>query len=311
MPNIVFMGTPDFAVPILEKLHAEYGVSLVVSQPDKPVGRKRVMTPPAVAKKAEELGIGLFQPEDIRAMSAISRVSSFGPDIIITAAYGQILPPEILQLPDHGAINVHASLLPKHRGGAPIHHAIMNGDEESGISIMYMAEGLDSGDVIRQEATLITDDDNTGTLHDRLSDMGGELLLSVLPSIFAGNNTRTPQNHEERTYSPNIRKADEVIDFGRPVRDVFNHIRGLSPFPGAHTTLGGKRLKIYGAEISGRTTHKTAGTIVDRDEHGFYVACTDGVLRVTELQPSGGKRMSAFDFSNSRQDLTGKQLGGS
>lgn len=309
MVNIVFMGTPDFSVSILEKVHAEYGVSLVVSQPDKPVGRKRVLTAPPVADKATSLNIDLFQPEKIKDDDAFKKIESYQPDIIITAAYGQILPKRLLDLPEFGAVNVHASLLPKHRGGAPIHRAILNGDSESGVTIMYMAEGLDSGDIISQVKTPITDEDNTGTLHDKLSVLGGDLLMETLPAVFNKTNERTEQNHDEKTISPNISKADEVLDFNQPARAVFNHIRGLSPFPGAYTTLDGQRLKIYAASLTEETTDQSPGVITGSDDSGVYVAAADGVVLLTELQPSGKKRMSAGQFQNSRQNLTGTQLG--
>lgn len=309
MPKIVFMGTPDFSVSILEKVHSEYGVSLVVTQPDKPVGRKRVYTAPPVAEKAKELGIDLYQPERIKAESALEKIQSYKPDLIITAAYGQILPKQVLDLPKFGAVNVHASLLPKHRGGAPIHRAVLNGDSESGVTIMYMAEGLDSGDIISQVTTKITDEDNTGTLHDRLSILGGDLLMKTLPDVFAGTNERIPQNHEEKTISPNISKEDERLDFTRSQRDVFNHIRGLSPFPGAYTVLDGRRLKIYAADLTDEQSTELPGTIIKKDGGGFYVACGTGVLRITEVQPSGKKRMPAHQFAGSRQDIDGTQLG--
>lgn len=309
MPKIVFMGTPEFSVSILKKVHTAFGVALVISQPDKPTGRKRIMTAPPVAEAAQSLGIDLLQPESIKTPETIDYIKSYQPDIIITAAYGQILPQSILELPRLGAINVHASLLPKHRGGAPIHRAILNGDDESGVSIMYMAEGLDSGDVISQATTPITDDDDTGALHDRLSILGGDLLLDTLPSIFDETNDRVEQNHSEKTISPNISKSDEILDFHTSSRNVFNHIRGLAPFPGAYTILDGKRLKIYAGKPTAETSDKAPGTIIKKDDLGFYVNTNDGILLITEVQPSGKKQMHARDFANSRPDIIGKQLG--
>ncbi|WP_017548488.1 methionyl-tRNA formyltransferase [Salinicoccus carnicancri] len=308
--TIIFMGTPDFSVPVLRALHENHGVSMVISQPDKPVGRKRILTPPPVAAAAEGMGIPLFQPERIKDFGAVDKIREMNPDLIITAAYGQILPKELLDIPRLGAVNVHASLLPRHRGGAPIHRAILEGDRESGVSIMYMAEGLDSGDVISQSAVQITDDDNTGTLHDRLSTIGAKLLLETLPSILDGTNDRAPQDPAEVTVSPNIQKEDERLDWTRDARAVFNHIRGLSPWPGAYTMLDGKRLKIYGALKPAGSTSEMPGTITGITERGFTVACGDGrAVEVTEVQLSGKKKSPAHHFAAGRQDLTGTVMG--
>lgn len=309
MPNIIFMGTPDFSVPILKDLHEAYGVDLVVSQPDKPVGRKRVMTPPKVAAAAHELDIDVYQPENIKDEEAMRKFESIDPDIIVTAAYGQILPKALLELPEHGAVNVHASLLPKHRGGAPIHHAVMEGEEKTGITIMYMAEGLDSGDIISQREIPILEEDDTGSLHDKLSRLGSELLLETLPSIFDGSNERIPQDHGSATYSPNISKEDERLDFNRPAHEVFNHIRGLSPFPGAYTKLGDKRLKIYGAKPTGEKTPEPAGEILSVHDEGFLVAAADEKLLITEVQLAGKKKTTAKEFIQNRQDMVGQSLG--
>lgn len=309
MPNIIFMGTPDFSVPILKDLHEAYGVDLVVSQPDKPVGRKRIMTPPKVAAAAHELDIDVYQPENIKDEEAIRKLGSIEPDIIVTAAYGQILPKVLLELPEYGAVNVHASLLPKHRGGAPIHHAVIEGEEKTGITIMYMAEGLDSGDIISQREMPILEEDDTGSLHDKLSRLGSELLLETLPSIFDGSNERIPQDHAAATYSPNISKEDERLDFNRPAHKVFNHIRGLSPFPGAYTKLGDKRLKIYGAKLTGGKASKPAGEILGVHDEGFLVAAEDEALLITEVQLAGKKKTTAKEFIQNRRDLVGQSLG--
>lgn len=309
MPNIIFMGTPDFSVPILENLHEKYGVALVVSQPDKPVGRKRIMTPPKVALAAHDLNIEVFQPDDIKSADAFEKLKSVQPDIIVTAAYGQILPKELLDLPAHGAVNVHASLLPGFRGGAPIHHAVMQGEETTGVTIMYMAEGLDSGNIISQSAIYITSEDNTGTLHDKLSALGSSLLLDTLPAILDGSNDSIPQNHAEATYSPNISKEDEILDFDKPAVDVFNHIRGLSPFPGAYTMLEGKRFKIYAAKLTGIKTERDAGEILSVHPEGLLVATEDEAILITEVQLAGKKKAAAKDFVRDRQGLVGQMLG--
>src|SRR5690625_1244466 len=308
--TIIFMGTPDFSVPVLRALQENHGISMVISQPDKPVGRKRVLTPPPVAAAAAEMDIPLFQPERIRDSGAIEKIREMNPDLIITAAYGQILPKELLDIPRLGAVNVHASLLPRHRGGAPIHRAILEGDRETGVSIMYMVEGLDSGDVISQSTVQISDDDNTGTLHDRLSKTGAKLLLETLPPILDKTNDRTPQDPEEVTVSPNISKEDERLDWTRDARAVFNHIRGLSPWPGAYTMLDDKRFKIYSANRPVDSIAGTPGTITGITERGFTVVCGDGqAVEVTEVQLSGKKKADAHHFAAGRQNLIGTILG--
>ncbi|MFC3419744.1 methionyl-tRNA formyltransferase [Salinicoccus hispanicus] len=307
--TIIFMGTPDFSVPILKRLHETYHVAKVISQPDKPVGRKRVLTSPPVAEAAKALGIPLFQPDRIRDEAALGKIAEIEPDLIITAAYGQILPKALLDIPPLGAINVHASLLPRHRGGAPIHRSIMEGDSETGVTIMYMAEGLDSGNIISSRKTPISDQDDTGTLHDRLSGIGADLLMDTLPDILSGTNDSIQQDADLVTVSPNISKADEQIDWSRSAREVFNHIRGLSPWPGAYTEYDGKRLKIYEARPPEGASEYEPGTIVDTTPDGMRVACGDGAtIEVTAVQLAGKKRTQASEFAAGRQ-ITGTVLG--
>lgn len=309
MTKIIFMGTPDFSVPILKELHKEYGVELVISQPARPVGRKKVMTDPPVAVAAKLLGIELYQPETMNSEDALKIVSDIEPDLIITAAFGQLLPENILNVPVKGALNVHASLLPKHRGGAPIHRALMNGDKETGVTIMYMAKKLDAGDIIAAESIVIEDSDNTGILFDKLSRVGASLLMKTLPDVISGTNSRTPQNDGEATFSPNILKADEVISFNKPVRDVFNHIRGLAPWPVGHTMQDDKRLKIFAAELTDEKTDAAPGTITGKSENGFLVAAADGLVNITEVQLAGRKKNNALDFISNNSDLIGTKLG--
>lgn len=308
MTKIIFMGTPDFSVPILEAVHNEYSVDLVISQPDRPVGRKRILTAPPVAATAKKLGIPLYQPENV-SKEGLETITQLNPDLIITAAYGQLLSEQVLNIPKLGAINVHASLLPKHRGGAPIHRSIIEGDEKTGVSIMYMAKTLDSGDIIAQKEIPILDEDSVGTMHDKLSYLGRDLLLEVLPSILNGTNNRTPQNHEEATFSPNILKSDEYVDFNRKSREVFNQIRGLNSFPGGYTLLDGKRLKLYASKITNEQTTEPAGKIIEITEDGFMVATKDELLLITEVQPAGKKRIQAVDFINNNPSYVGLVLG--
>lgn len=310
MTKIIFMGTPDFSVPILKELQKEYGVDLVISQPARPVGRKKVMTDPPVAVAAKLLGLEVYQPETMQTDEALQKVRDIEPDLIITAAFGQLLPEGVLEVPRYGALNVHASLLPKHRGGAPIHRAIMNGDSHTGVTIMYMAKKLDAGDIISSERIEIKDEDDTGILFHKLSHVGASLLMKTLPSVISGENERTEQDHDAATFSPNISKSDEIIDFNQDARDVFNTIRGLNPWPVGHTILDDKRLKIFSASLTNETTNKPAGTIVKQSDDGFLVATGDGLLiNLTEVQLAGKKRVKAFDFINNQKDLIGERLG--
>ena len=310
MTKIIFMGIPDFSVPILKELQKEYGVDLVISQPARPVGRKKVLTDPPVAVAAKLLGIEVYQPETMQTDEALQKVSDIEPDLIITAAFGQLLPESVLEVPRYGALNVHASLLPKHRGGAPIHRAIMSGDSHTGVTIMYMAKKLDAGDIISSERIEIKDEDDTGTLFNKLSYVGASLLMKTLPSVLSGENERTEQDHDAATFSANISKKDEIIDFTKDARDVFNTIRGLNPWPVGHTTLDDKRLKIFSASLTNETTNKPAGTIVKLSDDGFLVATGDGLLiNLTEVQLAGKKRVKALDFINNQKNLIGERLG--
>lgn len=297
--RIVFMGTPDFAVPILEGLISSYDVLLVVSQPDKKVGRHQVLTPTPVKKCALDHNIFVFQPEHIK--SDYQKIIDCKPDIIITCAYGQMIPTEILELPKFGCINVHASLLPKLRGGAPIHKSIINGDSKTGITIMYMEEAMDSGDIISQSETEILDTDNLESLHDRLSVMGRDLLLETLPVIFNGTNSRVEQNKNEVTYAYNIKHEEEKIDFNKKSRDIFNLIRGLSPVPGAFCYLDGQVFKVYSSRISDKKYEGAKiGEVVKIYKDGIGVKTSDGEIIFTDVKPFSKKRMSAASYLNGR-----------
>lgn len=293
--RIVFMGTPDFSVPVLEGLIDAYNVVLVVSQPDKLVGRKQILTPTPVKKCALAHGIPVLQPENIK--EEFESILNFKPDLIVTCAYGQIVPNEVLDYPEFGCINVHASLLPKLRGGAPIHRAIMNNYARTGVTIMYMAEKMDAGDIISQDEVIIENSDNVGTLHDKLSVMGRDLLLDSLPSIFEGTNDRTVQNPDEVTYAWNIKREEELVDFNRYAVDVFNHIRGLSPHPGAYAKLDGKIMKLYASYITDAFyMEKENGEITRIYEDGFGVSVKDREVVITEIQVEGKKRMKVVDY---------------
>ena len=236
--KVVFMGTPEFSIPVLEMLIKETNVILVVTQPDAYSGRGHNLKPSPVKEVALKNNIEVFQPTKIR--EDYNRILEVNPDIIITCAYGQIIPGILLNTPKYKAINVHASLLPKLRGGSPLHRCLINGYTETGITIMYMAEGMDDGDIIKQEKITISDSDNVGTIHDKLSEMGSKLLLETLPSIFDGTNERIHQDESEVTFAYNIKKEEEKVDFNKTAREVFNQIRGLYPFPVAYTVINYK-----------------------------------------------------------------------
>lgn len=304
--KVVFMGTPDFAVPILEGLIENCDVIGVVSQPDKRVGRHQELVNTPIKEVALKHNVPVFQPEKIR--EDYEEIIRLNPDIIITCAYGQIIPKTILDCPKLGCVNVHASLLPKLRGGAPIHKSIIEGHEKTGITIMYMDVKMDSGDIISQRETKLLDSDNLESLHDRLSLMGKELLLETLPSIIEGTNERIKQNVDEVTFGFNIKREEEHIDFSKSSREVFNLIRGLSPVPGANAILDEKEMKIYAAVISDKKVEAVPGTITNIYKTGIGVATCDGEIILTNIKPFGKKRMDASSYLNgvNKDSLIGK-----
>lgn len=308
-PSIIFMGTPDFSAPILKAVHEVYGVSHVITQPDKPVGRKRVLTAPPVKAQAIELGIDVYQPEKMTSDEAFEYVQNLNPDLIITAAYGQLLPERILNIPRLGCINVHASLLPKYRGGAPIHKAIINGEKESGITIMYMAKKLDAGDMIAQVAVPIHQNDTVGTLHDKLSTAGTKLLLETLPDIFTETNNRIPQDHDAATFASNVSREEEFVTFDRTSQAIHDHIRGLSPWPVGFAKLDGQNFKLWKSEMSEGSGEP--GTIISTGKDGIKVATINGAILLTEIQPAGKKRMKASDYvAGIKQSIVGQTFNG-
>ena len=292
MKRIVFMGTPDFSAPILRSLVASsYNIVLVVSQPDRPKGRKRIMTPPPVKVEAEAHGIPVFQPEKLTG--EYEKILAYEPDLIVTAAYGQLLPKGLLEAPAYGCINVHASLLPELRGGAPIHYAILQGKKETGITIMYMVEKLDAGDMLTQRKVTIEEHDHVGSLHDKLSAAGSDLLMKTLPQLFSGKLSPEQQDESKATFAANIKREQEKIDWTRNNTEVYNHIRGLYPWPVAFTTYEGKTMKIWWGEIDHTSYSGTPGEIVGKDESSFVVCCGNQKgIKITEIQPSGNKRMT-------------------
>lgn len=300
MTKIVFMGTPAFSVPILESLVASgYDVIAVATQPDRPVGRKRVLTPPPVKAAAVALGIEVLQPEKISGSAELERIIELAPDLIVTAAFGQFLPERLLKAPVHGAINVHASLLPKYRGGAPVHYALINGEAETGVTIMEMIKKMDAGDILSQEALTITEQDDVGSLFDKLSVLGRDLLLKTLPAYLAGKITPVAQNEAEVTFSPNISREQERLDWQQTATEVHNQIRGMHPWPVAYTMFQETRWKIYQSEVSETKTTEAPGTIIALGKSGLEIACGAGtVLTVTHLQPAGKGQLSVAEFLN-------------
>lgn len=296
--RILFMGTPDFAVSSLTAvLEAGYNVVGVVTKSDRPVGRKQVLTPPPVKEAALRHGLLVLQPEKIKEEEALEEVLALKPDLIITAAYGQILPKKLLDAPKYGCINVHASLLPKYRGGAPIHKSIVEGETETGVTIMYMVEALDAGDMLSKVVVPIEERDTVGTMFDKLAAAGSELLLATVPPLLAGELVAEQQDHSAATFAPNIKRTDEKIDWSRSAEQIYNQVRGLNPWPVAFTTCEGKIWKLWWVEkMPASGEGKEPGTIIAREEDGIVVACGSGAVKITELQPEGKKRMSALDF---------------
>jgi methionyl-tRNA formyltransferase len=302
--KIVFMGTPEFSKPILEALIENYDVELIVTQPDRYLGNKVIE--PVIKKVGIEHNIKVFQPQKIR--KEYEEITKLNPDMIITCAYGQIIPKELLESPKYGAINIHASLLPKLRGGAPIHHAIIDGYDKTGITIMYMNDKMDEGDIILQKETQITDEDTTETLHDRLSLIGRDLILEAIPKIVKGVK-RIKQNEEEATYGYNISREDEKINFEKTKRQIFNQIRGLNSYPGAYTTYNNKILKVWKSKIGLNQTEGQNGKIINLYEDGIGVKCADGEIILTEVQLEGKKRQTAKEFINGhKNELIGSIL---
>ena len=297
--KIIFMGTPDFAVPSLEALNEKYEVVLVVSQPAKPEGRKGILKNPPVALKALELGIQLFQPEHIK--NEYEYFKNIQADMIVTAAYGQFIPTKILNLYKK-CINVHGSLLPYHRGGAPIQRAIINGDKKTGVTIMEMVKKMDAGRMYASSEIPILDSDNNSSLFEKLAIIGKNLLMENIEDIYNGKNEGIMQNEEEATISPNIAPEEEKINFNIDARKVFNLIRGLSDEPGAYCEYNGQRIKIYKASIEKNDSDASPGTIINIKK-SLVVKCKTDAISILELQIPGKKRMNVKDFLNGQKLL--------
>lgn len=295
--RILFMGTPDFAVASLKRLVEDgHEICGVITQPDKPKNRGHKMQPTPVKEYALTQNLEVYQPEKARDGEAMGIVESLNPELIVVAAYGKVLPEELLNYPKYGSINVHSSLLPAYRGAAPINWAILDGLEETGVTIMYMAKELDAGDVILQKTTAIGEDEDSLALTARLAELGAEALSEAVVALGNGTAIRTPQEHEKHTYASMLSREMSSIDWNRSAREINCQVRGLIPWPCASTELAGTKFKIYKTAVGGETT-KAPGTILSAGKKGIEVACGDGCsLVITELQAEGGKRMAAAAY---------------
>ena len=306
--KVIFMGTPIFASIILDELIKKYNVIMVVCQPDREKDRKGNIIYSPCKKLAIENNIQVFQPLKIR--DEYQKILDMNPDIIITAAYGQIIPDIVLNYPKYGAINVHGSLLPKLRGGAPIHHAIINGDKEIGVTIMYMDKRMDAGDIISQRAIPLTNDMNLDIAYEKLAIIGRELLIETIPSIINGTNNRIHQDENEVTFGYNITKEEEKINFDDTSMNVYNKIRGLSSVPGAYAIINNKRMKVYSSTISDIKSKNLPGVIEDIRNDGIYVNTKDYIIKLTDIKLEGKKRCMVHEFINGikKEDYIGVEF---
>lgn len=308
--KIIFMGTPDFSVNVLKSLYnAGHKIVAVFTQPDKPKGRKMVLTPPPVKSAAEVLGLPVFQPKSVKTDESKELIKSLDADVAVVVAYGKILPSEVLNAPRYGCINIHASLLPKYRGAAPIQWSIINGDGKTGVTTMQMDEGVDTGDILLTSETVISADDDAGTLHDRLSLLGSELIIETLNRLQKGELNPIKQDEKLATYAPIITREMGKIDFNKTAEEIHNTVRGFTPWPSAYTTLGSKRLKVYKTAISNIVENKPAGTVIVSDKR-LIVACGEyTAIELSEVQLEGKSRMSAETLLNGHTIEKGSILG--
>lgn len=301
--RIVFMGTPDFAVGSLQALceSGKHEILAVVTQPDRPKGRGNKLLQTPVKEYALEQGLTVYQPQKVKTPEFVELLHELQPELIVVAAFGQFLSKEILELPKYGCINVHASLLPKYRGAAPIQYAIIKGEKESGVTIMQMDIGMDTGAMLDKVVVPIAENTTMGELHDALREQGATLLLQVIDKIAAGTAVAEPQDNEQATYATLLDRSMEHIDWSKTAQEVHNLIRGFNPAPSTFTKLpNGKSLKIWASKMTGKSSAAAAGTVIETGKHSFFVACGEGVLEITEVQPESKKRMPAQVFLNGR-----------
>lgn len=301
--RIVFMGTPDFAVGSLQALceSGKHEILAVVTQPDRPKGRGNKLLQTPVKEYALAQGLTVYQPQKVKTPEFVELLHELQPELIVVAAFGQFLSKEILELPKYGCINVHASLLPKYRGAAPIQYAIIKGEKESGVTIMQMDIGMDTGAMLDKVVVPIAENTTMGELHDALREQGAALLLQVIDKIAAGTAVAEPQDNEQATYATLLDRSMEHIDWSKTAQEVHNLIRGFNPAPSTFTKLpNGKSLKIWGSKMTDKNSVAVAGTVIATGKHSFFVACGEGVLEITEVQPESKKRMPAQVFLNGR-----------
>lgn len=301
--RIVFMGTPDFAVGSLQALceSGKHEILAVVTQPDRPKGRGNKLLQTPVKEYALEQGLTVYQPQKVKNPEFVELLHELQPELIVVAAFGQFLSKEILELPKYGCINVHASLLPKYRGAAPIQYAIIKGEKESGVTIMQMDIGMDTGAMLDKVVVPIEENTTMGELHDALREQGAALLLQVIDKIATGTAVAEPQDNEQATYATLLDRSMEHIDWSKTAQEVHNLIRGFNPAPSTFTKLpNGKSLKIWGSKMTDKSSAAAAGTVIETGKHSFFVACGEGVLEITEVQPESKKRMPAQVFLNGR-----------
>ena len=306
--KIIFMGTPDFAAASLEALiDSRHEIQAVVTQPDKPKGRKGELTPSPVKVVAEEKGIKVYQPLKVRDEEFVETLRAYNPDVIVVVAFGQIIPLSILKMPKFGCVNIHGSLLPKYRGAAPIQWAVLDGEKETGITTILMDEGIDTGDILLKKTIKIDTDETSGSLFDKLMALGAETILETLDELEKGNLTPTKQGESPTVYAKMLTKAMGLIDFTKSAKELDCFVRGMDPWPSAYTLLSGKTLKLWkvrAVEGSGK-----AGSVINIDKESFTIACGEGAIEVLEVQLEGKKRMSAGDFLKGSTLNIGQELG--
>ncbi|RMH39262.1 MAG: methionyl-tRNA formyltransferase [Deltaproteobacteria bacterium] len=301
------MGSPEFAVPALERLLAQHDVVLVVTQPDKPAGRGKKLTPPPVKRVAQQAGVDVYQPTSARAPEFVDRLRAAAPDVCVVVAYGKILPRPVLDVAPLGCVNIHASLLPKYRGAAPIQWAILRGETVTGVTIMQLDEGMDTGPILLTREVPIAPDDTAGSLHDKLAPIGADLLVEALDGLAAGTIEPRPQDDASATYAPMLTKADGQVDWRRSAREVRDRVRGVDPWPGAFTLVDGAPLKLYGARLASGAG--APGEVLAAEGDGLRVACGDGAVTIAEVQAPGRRRMPAAAFATGRRLTPGMVLG--
>ncbi|NMB27934.1 MAG: methionyl-tRNA formyltransferase [Tissierellia bacterium] len=308
--NIVFMGTPEFAVPSLTSLFERgYNISLVVTQKDRPKGRGKKMRPTPIKEKALELGLEVYQPDSINSRESINKLRELSPDCIVVIAFGQVLKREVLDIPQYGCINIHASLLPKYRGAAPINWAIINGEKETGVTIMEIDEGLDTGDMLHYKKIPIMEEDDSESIHDKLSIMGGDLIVETIEGLKDGSVVKLPQDDSLSTYAPMLSKNTGKVDWNNSGIKIKNLVRGLKPWPSAYMVYKGENVKIHKVKVVEKFLKEDNGVVVKVSDEGIYVNCEDGCIVIEELQFPGKKRLHVSEHLRGNQFDSNIRLG--